>query len=276
MVLAFAPQLFHESAFADDWDFDDSDSDMRHISEKDMKTIDIDTSYASYNSLPMYFICGAFERDDDYYYDEKIKVVAYVKKPGGKYKKVKSFTMSEDFYEDCETDEIRNYFGSDIDEDEYPESYEGPELEYDFKIKNLKPYTKYSVRIVCTTTKSNLKRTVTRTFRTAHKPIVKNQVRKSGNIYKWSKVKGAKGYVVNYKKSIYCGKNMFGTKVYKWKYAAKFTTKASVKLNRNCEVVKALPYTMIGKYYSLHGMDYLKSKSKIAKMFKATSEPYYR
>ena len=118
-VLA-SPMFIQESSFAQSSLMAASDGSANeaphYLTTNDMQTLDIDLAYACSNSLPMWFYCDAFETETEY--DEAIRAAVYLKKPGGKFKKVKTITIDHDSYLD-------NY-----DEDE--------EYACDFKLKNLK------------------------------------------------------------------------------------------------------------------------------------------
>lgn len=255
--------------YDDDEDYDDED-EMNYLSAKDLSTVDVDLAYGSCNSLPLWFYCDALKKHaNTNYYDEKIKVEVFLKKSNGKYKAVAQGKMNDWRYYDGHSSGVGSYFGSDL-------AKEKPSLSYDFKIKNLKPYKKYTVKVVCTTTKSKLKKTITRSFRTAHKPIEKTAVNRIGSSYKWSKAKGAKGYVVHSRKFVYQGKNQYGVNVYRWKYTAKFTKNTTATLSAGSELIKVIPYSKHSGNYYLNMVELLKSKAKVLKSFKATSIAYYR
>ena len=280
LLALFAVSLLPGIAFASNVSVaSDDDDEECYIDASDLKTADIDIAYASYDSLPLWFIMSGFENEDDEfpsYYDDELVAKVYLKSPGGKFKKVKTLIFDEEF--EGHRDGYGNYFGNDLylDEDEYEyDDDDDTGLPYDFKIKNLKPATKYTVRIDCKTTGLGLKRTIKRTFTTAYKPITNKQISKKGPVYTWAKAKKAKGYLVHYKKAVDIGKNEYGVNCYEWRYRAKFVSKPSIKLDSYSKIVKVMPYTKYGKCYYFHKSNLMKSKTKIAKQFKAVSITYY-
>ena len=230
-----------------------SEDDILFLSKNDMKSIDIEMAYGSANSLPMWFCCDAFETNKDYY--DEIKVSVSIKKPGKKFKKVKSFKVDMESYYD-------NY-----DEDD--------EYSCDFKIKNLKPHTKYVIKVDCESYGNDLKRSFERTFWTAFKDMPATKAKQNGSKYKWNKVKGASGYIARYRLPIYLGKNKYGVNKWKFKYAAKIVSSPSVKLSLKYQLTDIIPFYKSNGYYFIHMVKVTNSKAKVLKRFKMTTGIIY-
>ena len=230
-----------------------TDDDPQCLSKKDMKGIDIGMAYASADSLPMWFYCDAFESNRDTY--DEVKVTVSIKKPGKKFKKVKKFKVNELSYLD-------NY-----DEDE--------EFACDFKIRNLKPHTKYVVKVDCESYIYGHKRSFTRSFWTAFKDMPATKAKKNGNKYEWSKVKGASGYIARYRLPVYLGKNKYGVNMWKFKYAAKIVSSPSVKLANKYELTDIIPFYKVEGFYYIHMVKVTDSKAKVLKRFKMTTDIIY-
>lgn len=239
----------------------------KYITESDMGNVDLRLSYGSCDSLPLFLVCDAFENvidADSYVYNDAINYDVYLKKPGGKFKKViSSDYLDEEFYQ-----ELDSVDGYDFDEDD--------DLEFHFRIRGLKPSTKYVVKVDCRTEKLGITRSVTKSFKTLAKPITGKQIKKNGGTYSWKKAKKVSGYIVQYRKQVYVGKNEYGTKVYERRYFAKTVKKSQISLGGNITVVRVIPYEKHDGYYYADKCDVRKSLSKIVKKFKyVDDEEYY-
>ena len=185
---------------------------------------------------------------------DELHIYAYLKSGKGQYKMVK-------------------HEWTDMEEPS-DEDYEGL-----FGVGKLKPNTKYNFRFVLKTAIEGYTRTINKTIWTAPEVIKKKSVNRSGSTYTWKKAKKAKGYVVSYKKKVYRGKNMYGVRVYEWKYDSKIVSKPKVSLKSDQILEKVVPFSKHGKYYHFggyfSGTGYEKTKKAIKESFSHRSEDFY-
>lgn len=257
VISAFVLMLLPTSAFANNLSTAKSndyiDDDPQCLSKEDMKGIDIGMAYASADSLPMYFYCDAFESNRDTY--DEVMVTISIKKPGKKFKKVKTFRVDE-----------LSYFDNYDEEEEYS---------CDFKINNLKPHTKYVVRVDCESYIFNHKRSFTRSFWTTFKDMPATIAKKNGNEYTWNKVKGASGYIARYRLPVYLGKNQYGVNMWEFKYAAKIVSSPCVNLSSKYELTDIIPFYKVDGFYYIHMVKVTDSKARVMKRFRMTTDIIY-